>query len=139
MEQYAVGYLNGKAYYDITEWKYACRNHGAFASDSELLAYAEKATHGWYNAGWKRTFETFYLGLDARSSKVEYLTVDEWNRLKSMQDKARSEAEAKEQARQWRMVDRLFFADNSVEEVWEDKDGIRKNVMTIAPNGDLCF
>jgi hypothetical protein len=33
----------------------------------------------------------------------------------------------------------MYFADNSVEEVWEDKDGKRKRVMVVAPHGDACY
>ncbi|WP_307998176.1 hypothetical protein [uncultured Bifidobacterium sp.] len=43
-----------------------------------------------------------------------------------------------EDAREWRTVDECHFADNSVEEVQEDKDGNRRSILKIHAHGDAC-
>ena len=57
---------------------------------------------------------------------------------KEHQKKARDEAEAAEAARCWQHVETIRWADNSVEEVYKDKDGNIKHVMTVGPHGDAC-
>lgn len=51
------GYVNGKPVYSRNEFVFTLRGFGPITNDKDLLAYAEKVTHGWYNAGWERTFE----------------------------------------------------------------------------------
>ena len=50
------GYVNGKPVYSRNEYVYAARHFGAIDNDAELLAYAEKVSLGWYDAGWHRSF-----------------------------------------------------------------------------------
>ena len=49
------------------------------------------------------------------------------------QRKAEAEAE-----KEWKLIRTLGFADNSVEEEWQDKDGNIKYIMTVSPHGDAC-
>ncbi len=43
-----------------------------------------------------------------------------------------------EAARCWQHVETLHWADNSVEEVYKDKDGNIKRVIAVGPHGDAC-
>ena len=132
------GYVNGKPTYSRDEFVFECRHFGAIENDADLLAFAEKATHGWYNAGWTRTFTTFYLSDYALAEPRRSLTDKEFARLKELQAEARAEAKRIEDAKQWRKIGTYGYADNSVEEIYEDKDGNRKTVMTVHPHGDAC-
>ena len=40
---------------------------------------------------------------------------------------------------QWEHDSYINYADNSVEEVFRDKDGNTKTIMVTAPHGDLCY
>ena len=66
------------------------------------------------------------------------LTLKEFDRLKELQQQARDAAKAADDAREWKLKDTACYADNSVEEIWIDKDGIEKRVMTVGPHGDVC-
>lgn len=132
------GYVNGKAVYSRDEFIFEARRFGPIESDEELIAYAEKVTHGWYDAGHKRSFIGYYLSDYAMAEPRASLTNAEFARLKELQAEARAAAKAAEEARQWQKVGTYGYADNSVEEVWEDKDGNRKTVMIVAPHGDAC-
>lgn len=133
------GYVNGKPTYSRDEFVFAKRGFGAIESDAELLAYAEKVTHGWYHAGHKRTFIDYHLGDYALDEPRASLTNAEYARLKELQAKARADRDAAEKAKEWKKIGTYGYADNSVEEVWEDKDGNRKTVMVVGPHGDACY
>lgn len=120
------------------EFLYFRRGFGRIESDQELLAYAEKVTNGFYEAGWKHSFIGFYLSDYCLSEPYQSMTLDEFNRLKDLQLRMRQEAKAADEARCWKHIETYYYADNSVEEVWEDKDGVRKTVMTVGPHGDCC-
>jgi len=132
------GYVNGKPVYSRDEFIFESRRFGAIESDEELLAYAEKVTFGWYNAGHKRTFTSYYLSDYALAEPGHSLTKAEFERLKELQAEARAAHEAAEKAREWKLVETIGWADNSVEEIYEDKDGNRKTVMVVGPHGDAC-
>lgn len=132
------GYVNGKPVYTHDEFIFAKRGFGAIKNDADLLAYAEKVTSNWYNAGWHRTFTTFYLSDYALSEPCASLTKDEFARLKKMQAAAQAEQKRIEEEKEWRLVETNGYADNSVEEVYESKYGERKTVMAVAPHGDAC-
>lgn len=142
-EEAKMGYsywLNGveREFESRDEFIYFRRGFGRIETDEELIAYAEKATHGFYDSGWKHGFLGFYLGDYCLDEPKASMTDDEYNRLKALQHRMRQEAKAADEARCWKHVETCYYADNSVEEIWEDKDGIRKTVMTVYPHGDLC-
>ena len=132
------GYVNGEAVYSAEEFKYKARGFGAIETDEELLAYAEKVTHGWYYAGHKRTFTTFYLSDYCLSEPCNRLTKVEFERLKELQKIAIAEHEMVEKEKAWKKVQTVHYADNSTEEIWENKYGERKTIMTVGPGGDAC-
>lgn len=132
------GYVNGNPTYSRDEYIYVCRGFGAIESDSDLMSYAEKVTRGWYNAGWKRKFTDYYLSDYALSEPYQSLTHKEFARLKELQREAKEELKRADEAKCWKYVETTYWADNSVEEVYEDKDGNRKTVMVVAPHGDAC-
>lgn len=132
------GYYNGKPYYSRDEYVFACRRHGPLETDEELIAFAEKASHGWYDAGHRQTFTGYYLSDYALSEPRKSLTNSEFDRLKELQRIARAKEKAADDAREWHYVRTIYWADNSEEEIWVDKDGVEKTVMTVGPHGDAC-
>lgn len=132
------GYVNGQATCSRDEFIYKKRGFGAIENDAELIAYAEKCTSGWYSAGWKRKFTDFYLSDYALSEPYSSLTKSEFDRLKELQAEAIAEEKRIEEAKNWRYIETIYWADNSVEEIYEDKDGNRKTVMVTGPHGDAC-
>ena len=62
------GYVNGKPTYSRDEFIFTVRGFGPIENDADLLAFAEKVTIRWYNAGWHQTFATYYLSDDALSA-----------------------------------------------------------------------
>lgn len=138
MKTDVYGYVNGKKAYSRDEYIEMCRGFADLHGDDELLEYAQKVTHDWYNAGWHRTFTSYYLSDYALEEPYRSLKKHEFERLKELQAEARAAEKAADDAREWRFIQSCYYADNSVEEVWEDKDGNRKIVMTTAPHGDAC-
>lgn len=132
------GYVNGKAVYSRDEFIFTARGFGAIESDEELLAYVEKVTSKWYNAGWHHTFETYYLSDYALEHPCSDLTISEFNRLKKLQKQAQEELKHADEAKGWKLIETVGYADNSVEEIWESKDGERKTEMVVFPHGDAC-
>lgn len=134
----AFGYVNGKPVYSRDEFVFAARNRGPITTDEELMEFAEKVTWGWYDAGWKRGFTWFYLSEYALAEPYRSLTHAEFLRLKELQKIAREEERRADEAREWKKIDTICWADNSIEDVYEDKDGNRKNVLVVGPHGDVC-
>ena len=133
------GWVNNKPVYSRDEFIFESRHHGPIETDAELLAFAQKVTHNWFNAGWHRTFETFYLSDYACGEPYQSLTKTEFARLKELQKEAIKAHEEAEKAREWRLIEHVCWADNSEEDIYEDKDGNRKTVMTVGPHGDACY
>ena len=132
------GYVNGKPTYSRDEFIFTVRGFGPIENDADLLAFAEKVTSRWYNAGWHQTFATYYLSDYALSEPFASLTLSEFGRLKELQQEAREAAKAADDARCWRLKETINWADNSVEEIYEDKDGNTKHVTVVGPHGDAC-
>ena len=132
------GYVNGKPVYSRDEFIYNKRGFEAIISDEKLLSYAEEVTHRWTDAGWNRTFATYYLSDYANAEPYASLTLKEFERLKMLQKLAEDALRRTDEAREWEFIRNMYWADNSVEELWRDKDGIEKIIIVVAPNGDLC-
>ena len=90
------------------------------------------------SAGWSHSFISFYLSDYALSEPFASLTLSEFGRLKELQQEAREAAKAADDARCWRLKETINWADNSVEEIYEDKDGNTKHVTVVGPHGDAC-
>ena len=132
------GYYNGRPYPTRDAFVYAHRHRDAIQSDAELIAFAEQVTHGWHSAGWHRTFTTYYLSTYALSEPYQSLTAAEFARLKELQKAAQDAEKAAEDASEWRKIATYHYADNSTEEVWQDKDGNQKTITAVYPHGDAC-
>ena len=132
------GYVNGKPVFSRDEFIFEHRKRGPIEDDAELIAFAEKAMSGWHNAGWSHSFISFYLSDYALSEPFASLTLSEFGRLKELQQEAREAAKAADDARCWRLKETINWADNSVEEIYEDKDGNTKHVTVVGPHGDAC-
>lgn len=133
------GYVNGEAVYSAEDFIYKARGFGAIDNDQQLMAYAYKVTGGWSHAGHRRTFITFYLSDYCMSEPCRSLTKKEFDRLKELQKIAIDAHEKVEEDKEWRCVQTIYYADNSEEEVWENKYGERKTVMTVGPGLDACY
>ncbi len=138
MEKNIYGYVNGEAVFSANEFVYKSRGFGALETDEEIFNYAQKVTYNWSTGTYKADFRTFYLSDYALSEPRRSLTADEFKRLQAMQDSVRREHDKAEEARQWQKVDTLYWADNSVEEIWRDKYGTEKRVTVIGAHGDAC-
>lgn len=138
-EEYTpYGYVNGKPVDSRDEFIYAKRGRGPIEDDAELISFAEEATSGWHSAGWHHSFTSYYLGDYALDEPYTSLTKKEYSRLQELQSQARIAEKAADDAREWQLKSRTGWADNSVEEVFVDKNGIEKTVMVVAPHGDAC-
>lgn len=138
MSANCYGCLGSEKVYGKDNWVYRKRGFGAITSDRFLMDFAKEVTSDWYHAGWHRTFEDYYLGDYAMDHPRCDLTDTEYARLRELQKEARGKAKAEDDAREWRYDHTEYWADNSEEEVWIDKNGVEKRVMTVAPHGDLC-
>ena len=131
------GYVDGQPTYSRDEFIYKKRRRGPITDDAELVAFAEKVTSGWYNAGWRRTFTTYYLGDYALDEPLNSMTLKEYNRLKELQKKARDEAEAAEAASSMKLspeaVQRILDAfDNIIEAINRMIEWAAQAIRTLA-------
>ncbi len=133
------GWVNGEAVYTAEDFRYKARGFGAITNDDDLMAYAEKVTYGWSSAGHKQSFIGFYISDYAMSEPYRSLTHAEFDRLKELQAEARRKAKEADEARKWSYVRTIYWADNSIEEVYVDKDGIEKREQVTGPHGDVCY
>ena len=139
MKEACYGTVNGEPVFTHNEFIYKSRGFGAITSDKDLVAFSKKVTDCWMQAGWHRSFRTYHLGDYALDEPKCSLTDAEYSRLKELQKETQKAYDKAEAARQWARVNTVAYADNSVEEIWRDKDGNEKRVMVIPPHGDACY
>ena len=137
MDRNPFGYVNGKPVFSRDEFIFEHRGFGPITDDDGLLAYAAKVTGSWSQAGWRRSFTAFHISDYALSEPRRSLTDDEFSRLIEVQLIAKKKEDDAENERGWRLIGTYGYADNSIEEVYEDRNGIRKTVMTVMPHGDV--
>lgn len=127
----AYGYVNGEAMRTRDEYVCAVRGFGPIGTDEELMAFAEKASHNWLDAGWRRPFIDFYLGDYALDEPKASLTDKEYARLKEIQKAMRDERDRVEAERMGRYdsgavtrEDMVFLLDAEIENkddgFWKD-------------------
>ena len=133
------GHVNGEPVYSRDEFIFKCRGFNSIETDEELMEFARKVSGNWYSSGHQLKFIDFYLSDYALSDPYRSLTHKEFARLKELQKLAREEHERAEEEREWKYVTTYYYADNSVIEIWEDKNGIRKEVMVTGSHGDACY
>ena len=139
MEKRVYGHVNGEPVYSRDEFVFKCRGFGAIETDEELMEFAQKASGNWYRSGHQQKFIEFYLSDYAYDEPYHSLTKKEFARLKELQKIAMEEYKRAEEERQWKYVTTYYYADNSEIEIWEDKNGIRKEVMVTGSHGDACY
>lgn len=108
--------------------------------------------------GQRQSVQTFYLGsrtygppetreidphgafrLNQKLWKVQ-LTQEQYEQLFVLQERYVSfHRHLTEVAPEWKTVDRINWADNSVDLIQEAKDGRRRTVQETAPHGDICY
>lgn len=130
------GYVNGVPVYSRDEFIFKSRGFGEISSDDQLIEYAQKASRNWLDAGWHHKFEDFYLGDYALDEPKRSLTAKEYERLKVLQTEAIAKRKAEEDAQEWRYVATYYYADNSVEELYKNKYGQERRIMSVCPHGD---
>lgn len=99
------GYVNGKPVYSRDEFIFESRSSRykdytdvnlkeQITNDTELLKFAEKVTYGWQRHGHRQKFTHYFLA----TSEEPYnsLTLDEFNRLKQIQEEKYAEWKAEE-------------------------------------------
>ena len=139
MSNGVYGYVNGNEVYSRDEFIYAQRGFVAIDNDNDLMEFAKKVSGNWKQGGWTHKFTDFYLGDYALNEPYRSLTKTEYARLRELQVEARAKEKAEDEARCWEKVETTYWADNSVEETWRDKDGNTKIVMVVPPHGDACY
>ena len=122
------GYVNGAPVYSADEYVYAKRGFGAITSDDELVEYAKKVTYSWSNSGHRSSFATYHLSDYALAEPRQSLTKSEFDRLVELQKGLRDKRAQEEAAKSWKMIHTAYYADNSIEQVYEDVNGNRKTV-----------
>lgn len=130
------GYVNGNPYYDEKSFVIASRHGVEINTDDELIEFAKRITCNWYKDGTHHSFEGFYLGNYCLDEPKASLTREEYSRLKELQKAAIDEYKRKEEAKCWKLVERYYYADNSIEAVYISKDGEEKTVLERYPCGD---
>lgn len=108
-----------------------------FESFEQMVEYGTKA-FGWYHAGHRRNFINYYLSDYCLDRIYDIFTKDEVNQLREYQNQLREEHKKAEKSREWKLTNTIYWADNSVEEIYTDKDGKEKTIMVVAPHGDSC-
>ena len=134
--KWVYGYVNDTPVYSRDEFVYKVRGFGPLTTDEEILEFAKKATSNWSSASWHHKFEDFFLGDYCLDEPMRSLTSAEYARLKEMQKALRAKRKAEEDAKEWRYDRTIYWADNSVEEIWVDKFGEEKTVLVVGPHGD---
>lgn len=132
------GYVNGAAVYSRDEFIFGVRKFGPITNDEDLIKFAKKVSWNWHYAGHCQEFKDFYLSEYAMAEPYNSLTLTEFARLKELQKIERKKYEEAEAARDWKLEHTYFYADNSIQEVYVDKDGNRKTEMVEGPHGDVC-
>lgn len=134
------GYVNNKPVYNRTQYILKSTHRTEEITDDEaLIEYARKCTSNWYSAGHHHSFTSYYLGFYCLDEPMRSMTTNEYERLKVLQKEHREKLKREDEARMWRKINTIHWADNSIEEIWQDKDGIKKSVIVTQPHGDACY
>lgn len=96
MTENLYGYVNGTPVGTRDEYIFNVRGFEAIESDEQLLQFAEKASHHWYDAGHRHKFIDFYLSDYALAEPYRSLTEKEFTRLKQLQEIAKADWEAEQ-------------------------------------------
>ena len=131
------GYVNGEAVYSRDEWIFKCRGFGAIEDDNELIRFVLSRPFN-RSYGRYKTLETIYISSYCLDEPVCSLTNSEIDRLKYLQAKAEEARRDWDESLNWKFLHRIYWADNSVEEVWINGLGEKKTVMTVGAHGDAC-
>ena len=81
-----------------------------------------------YPYGFNSAYEAQQLGADHKIWKDIYNLHERYNRFKHY---------VREVKPQWKTIDTIEYADNSIEEIQENSNGERRTVMIKCPIGDL--
>ena len=131
------GYVNGKPCYSEEEFHYEARHHGAFSNDEEMLSFIRKL-HSNSPVCHMPLDWVYYISDYCLEEPKKSLTRKEFNRLLYLWEIAREARKEFDESLNWRYVHSIYWADNSVEELWVNGLGETKTVMTTHPHGDAC-
>lgn len=105
----------------------------SFESDESLVEWLKKVTSGF------QKFVDAYISDYTCGDYYDNLTDAEFKRVKEYQKELIQIEKDADNKREWKLKESSFYADNSVEETYVDKNGIEKTIMTVQPHGDICF
>lgn len=63
----------------------------------------------------------------------------DYNEVVNMYKRYTKKQKAHDKAKEWKEVKKIYYADNSIEVIYEDKDGNQKTELEVAPHGDACY
>lgn len=120
-----------------------------FRSYSDALRWMADHCHG---SGYKRTVSDLHFGKDAnnwftRAQFRDYFRSGRWRvteeqatRIIALHQRYMSFCHyVQEVEPNWQEVERVYYADNSVEAIEQDKYGNKRRVYVTMPHGDACF
>lgn len=115
---------------------------------NKSLAYFLRKLAAYGQAGHPRTPAT-YVMLDSYTTyywncphrlREEGLTFEVWQKVARLSERYRRFVRyCKEVKPEWKTVDHVYYADNSIEAIQVDKYGNQRRVMVAAPSGDACY
>lgn len=94
------------------------------------------------NKSYLVILESYYPHGDGECAKAARMGATEeiWKDIyKLYQRYSQFKYYVKEVKPQWKVINTTHFADNSIEETHQSKDGQIKTVMVKYPSGDICF
>ena len=94
-----------------------------------------------YQYGHSRTLKNYYIS-DSYYwfSLKEFFTAEEHEKILKLTKRYRKFCyHVKEVSPKWKTINKIHFADNSVEAEQQDKYGNIRRIMETAPHGDVCF
>ncbi|WP_090739322.1 hypothetical protein [Paenibacillus sp. Mc5Re-14] len=114
-----------------------------YTSIAQLIRYLDRKS-AFYSAGHKRSIERVTVFENRMEifdlSDKDVMTNDEHKKVARLLLRYQRYCYyCKEILPQWREVDRINFADNSVEVVQINRYGEKRHVMVTAPHGDACY
>lgn len=113
-----------------------------YSSIAQLARFLEKRGQFYY-AGHTRPLYTVTVFSDMKIADLTSfapVTKDEYKKLARLLKRyVRFYNYCKETAPQWREIDRINWADNSIDSVQINKHGEKRHVQITGPHGDACY
>lgn len=123
------------------EYIVMCRNF-QYSSVAKLIRHIQEKG-AFYSAGYNRSIHrvtVFEKRMEIFDLRDGILTKDEHRKVaKLILRYQRFYHYCKEVSPHWQEIDRVHYADNSIESIQVNKYGEKRNVLVTAPHGDACY